>query len=50
MNVDEPFLGEEHMERCPFQQFDGWFQNVLSIVDLKYQEVNAFAISTVRSP
>lgn len=47
INREEPFLLEEKMHQNPFKQFDIWFKNVMQMVDLKYEEVNAFALSTV---
>uniref|UniRef100_A0A915MX93 pyridoxal 5'-phosphate synthase n=1 Tax=Meloidogyne javanica TaxID=6303 RepID=A0A915MX93_MELJA len=45
--VDEPFLLESNMKKCPFDQFDVWFRNICKIEDLTHNEVNAFALSTV---
>ncbi|CAK5067402.1 unnamed protein product [Meloidogyne enterolobii] len=47
--VDEPFLLESNMKKCPFDQFDVWFRNICEIEDLTHNEVNAFALSTVSS-
>ncbi|KAF7639711.1 hypothetical protein Mgra_00000632 [Meloidogyne graminicola] len=47
--IQEPFLVESNMKKCPFNQFDVWFKNICEIEDLTFNEVNAFALSTVSS-
>uniref|UniRef100_A0A914I9Q9 pyridoxal 5'-phosphate synthase n=1 Tax=Globodera rostochiensis TaxID=31243 RepID=A0A914I9Q9_GLORO len=46
---EEPFLLEKDMLCCPFAQFNVWFGDAVSKTDLKYEEVNVFALSTVSS-
>ncbi|KAL3086023.1 hypothetical protein niasHT_030447 [Heterodera trifolii] len=46
---EEPFLREKDMLSCPFEQFSVWFGNAITQTDLKYEEVNGFALSTVSS-